>query len=73
MSWKVPQISDLVGCKRKIKRLVNELETINRPDRVVAIMMQIKATAGMYNHCYYELVKQGMTDDEYYKSMERRT
>lgn len=69
MSWGKPQISDLVGCKKKIKKLTEELNKINRPDRVVAIMMQIKSTANMYNHCYYELIKNGMTEDEYYKQI----
>ena len=71
MSWKVPQVSDLVGCKKKIKKLAEELDKIDRPDRVVAIMMQIKSTANMYNHCYYELVKSGMTEGEYYKEAKR--
>ncbi len=71
MSWKTPQISDLVGCKRKIKKLVDELETINRPDRVAAIMAQIKSAAAMYNHCYCELVKKGMTNKEYYENVKR--
>lgn len=69
MSWKNPQVSDLVGCKRKIRKLVDELNRINRPDRTVAIMMQIKSTVNMYNHCYYKLVENGMTENEYYKQM----
>lgn len=69
MSYKTPQISDLVGCKNRIKKLAKELETINRPDRVVAIMMQLKSTASMYNHCYYTLREQGMTEEDYYKGV----
>lgn len=69
MSYKTPQISDLVGCKNKIKKLTKELDSINRPDKVVAIMMQLKSTASMYNHCYYTLVKQGLTEEDYYKGV----
>ncbi len=72
MSWKKPQISDLVGCKNKIRKLTAELDKIDRPDRVIAIMMQIKSKVNMYNHCYYELIRNGMTDEEYYKNVKRR-
>lgn len=51
--------------------MVDELETINRPDRVAAIMAQIKSAAAMYNHCYCELVKKGMTNKEYYENVKR--
>lgn len=72
MSWKKPQISDLVGCKNEIRKLTAELDKIDRPDRVIAIMMQIKSKVNMYNHCYYELIRNGMTDEEYYKNVKRR-
>lgn len=72
MSWGKPQVSDLVKCKNEIRKLTAELDKIDRPDRVIAIMMQIKSKVNMYNHCYYELIRNGMTDEEYYKNVKRR-
>lgn len=72
MSREKPQISDLVKCKNKIRKLTAELDKIDRPDRVIAIMMQIKLMVNMYNHFYYELIRNGMTDEEYYKNVKRR-
>lgn len=55
MSWNNPQPSDLVGYKRKIEKLTNELEEIKRSDRVIAIMYQIRNNAQGYITTQYKL------------------
>lgn len=55
MSWNNPRPSDLVGYKRKIKQLANELSQIRRPDRVIAIMYQIQNSTRRYIRTQYKL------------------
>lgn len=63
MSWNNPQLSDLVGYKRKVEKLANELGKIKRPDRVVAIMYQIRNNAQRYITTQYKLWEKEEEED----------
>lgn len=70
MGWNNPQISDLVGAYRNVKRYARELDTIKRPDRVIAIMYNMRSSIKAYVHYYYELVENGLlSQDDFYKIM----
>lgn len=56
MSYEKPHPQDLVTYRGKIRKLVGELESpITRPDRVIAIMYQIRNNAQRYIRAQYKI------------------